>query len=126
MMEPQYFSYDAIATAIVILLGFFGALITVDKVMDIVKKWKKPKKDEGRALAAQQAKCAKMFSADNERMGKMEERLEALQREMETRKEGERVLIAGVRELLEHELHNGNGKAMKDASDDLFNYLNRK
>ena len=118
--------YDALAVTVVVLLAVFAAIITVDKVVDIVKKWCKPKSHHVHDIAAQHEKCAKMFRADDERMRKIETQIDTLRSEMDKRKEGERVLIAGVRELLEHELHNGNGAAMKDASDDLFNYLNKK
>lgn len=122
----SFLPYDAIATAFVVILGLFGVIITVDKVADVIKKWCKPKTKQAQDIAAQQEKCARMFRNDDERMRKIEDRMDQLRSEMEQRKEGERVLIAGVRELLEHELHNGNGAAMKDASDDLFNYLNKK
>ncbi len=118
--------YEALAVAFAVLIGLCGVVITVDKVIDIVKKHKRPREQDATDLKAQQEKCARMFRNDDERMGKLERQLDDLRKEMERRKEGERVLIAGVRELLEHELHNGNGAAMKDASDDLFNYLNRK
>lgn len=122
----SYLPYDALAVTVVVLLGAFAAIITIDKVVDVFKKWCKPKEKQAQDIAAQQEKCAKMFRNDDERMRKIEGQMEQLRSEMEQRKEGERVLIAGVRELLEHELHNGNGAAMKDASDDLFNYLNKK
>ena len=118
--------YDAVATAFVVILGLFGVIITVDKVADVIKKWFSHKEKPVQDIAAQHEKCAKMFRADDERMRKIETEINILRNEMDKRKEGERVLIAGVRELLEHELHNGNGAAMKDASDDLFNYLNKK
>lgn len=121
-----YLPYDALAIFFVVLLGIFGTIITVDKVVDVIRKWRKPATQQAVNLAAQQEKCARMFRNDDERLGKLEAQMTALRKEMEQRKEGERVLIAGVRELLEHELHNGNGTAMKDASDDLFNYLNKK
>lgn len=124
--QVQILPYEMLASFVVVLFILFGAVLTIDKVLDVIRKWRKPKEAKGKALADQQAKCAKMFRADDERMNKMEAQLTAMRQEMEQRKEGERVIIAGVRELLEHELHNGNGKAMKEASDDLFSYLNRK
>lgn len=122
----QILPYEALATAFAVLVMLCGVIITLDKVWEIAKKHRKPREQGALDLRAQQEKCAKMFRADDERIGKIERELGILRAEMEQRKEGERVLIAGVRELLEHELHNGNGQAMKEASDDLFSYLNRK
>jgi len=102
-------SPDQIWTAIIVVLAIFAAIITVDKVIDIVKKWRSPGTD-----------IMKKLGVDKERLDHHETAITDLQ-------ESQRVLCSGVLALLDHELHNGNAEEMQKARDDIMDHLqNRK
>lgn len=88
-----------------VLLAIFAAIVTVDKVIDIFKKWRMPTTDTARKLAN-----------DKDRLDGHDEAIRDLQ-------ESTQVLCNGILALLDHELHNGNTDQMQDARDDLMNYL---
>lgn len=88
-----------------VILAVFAAIITIDKVIDIMKKWKAPSTDTYKKLAN-----------DKIRLDDHSESIAELQ-------ESTRVLCNGVIALLDHELHNGNTDQMQDARDDLMDYL---
>ena len=88
-----------------VILAVFAAIITIDKVIDIMKKWKVPSTDTYEKLAN-----------DKIRLDDHSESIAELQ-------ESTRVLCNGVIALLDHELHNGNTDQMQDARDDLMDYL---
>ena len=44
-------SPDQLNTTIYVLLALFGTIVTVDKVIDIVKKWRSPSTETERKLA---------------------------------------------------------------------------
>ena len=93
-----------INTATVVLI-IFGGIITIDKVIDIVRKWRSPTVDTARKLAN-----------DNQRLDEHEKALKDLQA-------SQAVLCSGILALLDHELHNGNTDQLQSARDDIMRYL---
>ena len=95
------------STAAVVLV-IFGAIITVDKVLDIFKKWKAPTSDLAQKLATDKA------------------RLDSHDKSITDLQESQQVLCGGIMALLDHQLHNGNNDQMQSARDDIMKYLQRK
>ena len=104
-----------LSTTIYVLLAIFGGIITVDKVLDIVKKWRAPSSDVYTKL-----------SNDKQRLDEHEQQLQALKAEQLAQKENSRVQCAALLALLDHELHNGNADQMQAARDDLVKWLTNK
>ena len=98
-------SPDQLNTTIYVLLALFGTIVTVDKVIDIVKKWRSPSTETERKLAT-----------DKRRLDEHEEAIKDLQKSSQ-------VLCTGVLALLDHELHNGNTEQIEKARDGIMNYL---
>lgn len=96
---------DQLMTTVAVLLAVFAMIVTVDKVIDIVKKWHKPSADTAEKLAN-----------DKKRLDDHEESIKDLQ-------ESNKVLCAGIMALLDHELHNGNTDQMQKARDGIMSYL---
>ena len=103
---------EQLLTTVYVLLAIFAAIITVDKAIDIIKKWRAPSTD-----------TAKKLQTDKERLDKHESDLERQQKEIDLLKESGRVQAAALMALLDHELHNGNAEQMQSAHDGLMAYL---
>ena len=99
---------DQLMTTAYVLLAVFAAIVTVDKVIDIFKKWRSPSADTAKKLATDKA------------------RLDEHERSIDDLREGQQVLCSGILALLDHELHNGNSDQMQDARDGIMNYLSGK
>ena len=99
---------DQLMTTVSVLLAVFAAIVTVDKVIDIFKKWKAPATDTERKLAN-----------DKNRLDDHDKAIKDLQ-------ESQQVLCTGILALLDHELHNGNGEQMQKARDGIMTYLSGK
>lgn len=102
------FTPDQLAITVAVLLAVFAAIITVDKFLDVIKKWKAPGDDTRKKL-------------ENDK-----DRLDAHDRSITDLQTSNHVLCNGVVALLDHELHNGNSKQMQDARDDIMKYLTNK
>lgn len=96
---------DQLMTTVYVVLAVFAAIVTVDKVLDIVKKWRMPTTD-----------TAKKLANDKRQLDEHEIAIKDLQ-------ESTQVLCTGILALLDHELHNGNTDQMQGARDDLMHYL---
>lgn len=96
---------DQLMTTGTVVLAIFAAIITIDKVIDIVRKWRTPTTD-----------TAKKLATDKERLDQHEKAIRDLE-------QSQQVLCSGLLALLDHELHNGNGDEMKKARDNIMNYL---
>lgn len=94
-----------IQTTLYVLLVLFGALLTVDKVIDVFKKWRTPSED-----------TAKKLARDKERLDDHEGAIGMLQ-------ESSKLQMEALLALLDHELHNGNAQQMEQARQGLVNYL---
>ena len=98
---------DQLSSTITVLLAVFAGIVTVDKVIDIIRKWRFPSTD-----------TAKKLANDKARLDEHEDAIEALQ-------ESNQVLCGGVLALLDHELHNGNADQMEKARNNIMEYLQR-
>lgn len=96
---------DQLMNTVVVLLAIFAAIVTVDKVIDIIKKWRSPSTD-----------TMKKLENDKQRLDEHDDAIRALQ-------ESSRVQLGALMALLDHELHNGNGDQMQKARDDINAYL---
>lgn len=97
-----------VSTTVYVLFILFGGAITLDKVIDIFKKWRAPSTD-----------TAKKLDTDKRRLDEHEEQIAAL-------KESNHLQSAALMALLDHELHNGNTDQMQKARDDIMHYLQSK
>ena len=98
---------DQFMSAIVVLLAIFAAIATVDKVIDIVRKWRTPT-----------AETTKMLANDKRRLDDHEEAIENL-------RESIPVICSTLLALLDHELHNGNTDQMEMARNEMMAYLSK-
>lgn len=108
-----------LSTTLMVVVALLGLYLLVCNAVDATRKLRKPKEQRGETLAEHQAECSRRFDRDFSRLGALETR-------MAQQEETSKVLCAGLRALLEHELHNGNADEMRKASDDLFHHLNRR
>ena len=104
----QDISPEELLRAAYVVLAILAAIVTIDKVIDIIKKWKAPTTD-----------TAKKLALDKQRLDDHDEEIKGL-------KEGQQVLCSGLLALLDHELHNGNTDQMQKARDDIMTYLQGK
>lgn len=98
-------TYDQLVTTVSVILAILAAIITVDKVVDIIKKWRAPSTDTERKLA-------------NDKR-----RIDALEDDSGKTKDCLELLMNGVCALLDHELHNGNAAQMQKSRDGIDKYL---
>lgn len=96
---------DQLSTAFTVLFAIFAAIVTVDKVIDIIRKWRFPS-----------TATAKKLANDKVRLDSHDDAIKAL-------KDSNRVLCNGVMALLDHELHNGNADQMQRARDGILEHL---
>ena len=99
---------DQLMTTVSVLLAIFAAIVTVDKVFDIVKKWRSPS-----------VAVIKQLNDMQRRQDEDEKAIKGLQ-------EGQQALCSGIMALLDHELHNGNTEQMQNARDGIMSYLQGK
>lgn len=95
-------------TFLIVLAAICSGVIALDKIMDIIKKWKAPTETTARKL-----------ETDKRRL---DEHDEAIKKQQESSK----VVMMGVLALLDHELHNGNADQMQQARDNIMIYLTEK
>lgn len=98
-------SPDQLMTTAYVLLAIFAAIVTVDKVIDIFKKWRAPSTDTATKLAH-----------DKVRLDDHDAAIKDLQQSTQ-------VICAGILALLDHELHNGNTDQIQKSRDELMHYL---
>ena len=96
---------DQLMNTVVVLLAIFAAIVTVDKVIDIIKKWRSPTTD-----------VAKKLDSDKKRLDEHDESIRKLQ-------EGSKVQLTALQAMLDHEIHNGNTEQMQKARDEINRYL---
>ena len=118
-MQPEtitYMPYEALATAVVVVLALCGVIITIGKTADVVRGWKKPKAQEDQALRLRQAECDRHFSADLQR-------IKALEVATAKQQETDRVVLTALRAILSHEINGNSIDRMKEAYDALDKML---
>lgn len=103
---------DLILSAIGVLLAFAAAIVGVDKLLDVIKKWRKPRERIDLTLD----QCLIDLDAQKARANAQEEEIKVL-------RSGLIVTCKGVKALIEHELHNGNKDDMETASGDIDDWL---
>ncbi len=118
-VDLGFLSAPNMASFLTVLVGLAGLYILVCQVVESTRKLTKNRKQQENSFDSRVSECDRRFKADLSAIRDLEKRTTALE-------EGQRVQCAGVHALLEHELHNGNAEEMKDASKELFDYLNKK
>ena len=98
---------DELMHAVVVVLAIFAAIVTVDKFIDIIRKWRTPTTDTARKLAN-----------DKQRLDEHDEAIVNL-------RESNQVICSALLALLDHELHNGNPAQMEKARNDMMAYLSK-
>lgn len=106
----SYLPYEALAVTFVVLMALCGVIITVDKVLEIIHKRRKPKQSEQDALKEKQLECKKLFDADLKR-------IEALEKAQKKQEETDRVMLTALRAILSHEINGNSIERMKEAND---------
>lgn len=109
-------TFDALQTAVLVLLALCGAIVTIGKAVETIKKWRNPQMQKDNAQTADIKKCMEKLDNDKRRLDKHA-------RDIEDLREGQKYLCMGVQALLGHELHNGNTDEMKAASDGIKSWL---
>ena len=106
-MDLSKVSPDQLYTAVIVILAVFAAIITVDKVIDIIKKWRAPTTD-----------TEKKLQNDKKRLDDHEEAITDL-------RESQQVICSALLAILDHGIHNGDTDQMKQARDELTAYLSK-
>lgn len=103
----EHISPDQLMSAVVVVLAIFAAIVTVDKFIDIIRKWRTPTTD-----------TAKKLANDKQRLDEHDEAIENL-------RESNQVICSALLALLDHELHNGNQDQMEKARNEMMVYLSK-
>lgn len=103
----EHISPDQLMSAVVVVLAIFAAIVTVDKFIDIIRKWRTPTTD-----------TAKKLANDKQRLDEHDEAIENL-------RESNQVICSALLALLDHELHNGNQDQMEKARNKMMAYLSK-
>jgi len=103
----EHISPDQLMSAVVVVLAIFAAIVTVDKFIDIIRKWRTPTTD-----------TAKKLANDKQRLDEHDEAIENL-------RESNQVICSALLALLDHELHNGNQDQMEKARNEMMAYLSK-
>ena len=106
-MDLSKVTPDQLYTTVIVLLAIFAAIITVDKVIDIIKKWRAPTTDTEKKLAN-----------DKVRLDEHEEAIKDL-------RDSQQVICSALLAILDHGIHNGNTDQMIEARDEMVAYLSK-
>ena len=101
----EHLTPEQVMDTAAVLLTMFAAIVTLDKVREIIKKWKSPSLDVSKKLARDR------------------ERLDEHEKEINTLRDSGRVQCAALLALLDHEPHNGNSDQMERAKENINRYL---
>jgi archaellum component FlaC len=121
-----------------VLLGLCAIVVLVYKVVEIMRKEHERKelkaKKGGKDLTDEIAdkvieklndrltKIEEKLGKDKDRLDNHENTIKSINNSLEAIKEGMEVSCNAIAEVLDHELHNGNGEQMQRASDELRKY----
>lgn len=103
----QDISPEELLRAAYVVLAILAAIVTIDKVIDIIKKWRAPGTDTEKKLAN-----------DKKRLDEHDEAISDL-------RDSNQVICSALLAILDHELHNGNGDQMQKARDEMMAYLSK-
>lgn len=111
--------FDAAAWegAVVLLCAAAAGFLLVCKVIDAVKKLRRPKGDQPREGVLPE--CDRKFDSDHRMLTRHD-------REINEIRDALQVLCSGQWALLEHALHNGNADQLQEASGGLRKYLEKR
>lgn len=109
-------TFDALKTAVVVLVAICGVIATVGKAADVVRAVIRRKAQKDEKQSAEIGENGKKLDKDKKRLDEHERAIEGL-------KCGQVHLCEGVQALLDHALHNGNSAQMQKASDNLDEWL---
>lgn len=115
---------DNITAFLLVLVALAGLFILFANVVESFRKLHKPKEKQGADLALRITECDRKFANDLAAIRGLQTEIDGIKKSIASQGECNRMLIGGVHALLEHELHNGNATEMRDASKDMFDYLN--
>lgn len=99
---------EAILHTGTLILAMCGVIATIGKAADYIRSWRKPSEN-----------IAKQVKTNTGVISAMEDEVKSLH-------DGQRVLCNGVVALLEHALHNGNSEEMERASSKIHEWLQEK
>lgn len=109
-------TFEGVVAAVGVVIAFCGLLVTITKTVDAVRSWRAPQEkrdaEQGEAIAKNKEKLRNDMA-----------RLDEHDRAIDGLCAGQTHLCAGVRALLDHELHNGNADQMKAASEAINAWL---
>ena len=103
----QNISPEELLNTVYVVLAILAAIVTIDKVIDIIKKWRAPTTDTEKKLAN-----------DKKRLDEHDEAIKDL-------RESNQVICSALLAILDHGLHNGNGDQMQKARDEMMAYLSK-
>lgn len=109
-------TFEGIAAAVGVVIAFCGLLVTITKTVDAVRSWRAPQEKRDAEQGAAIAKNKEKLRNDMERLDEHDRAIDGLFA-------GQKHLCAGVRALLDHELHNGNADQMRAASEAINDWL---
>lgn len=111
-MDQSNITPELALAAIGVLLAFAAAVVGIDKFLDVLKKWRKPREQTNQTLA----QCMIDLDAQRARADEQAEKIKVLG-------DGLIATCKGVKALIEHELHNGNKAEMETASGAIDDWL---
>ena len=103
----EHITPDELMRTVVVVLAIFAAIVTIDKVIDTVKKWRTPTTD-----------TAKKLANDKQRLDEHDEAINDL-------RASNQVICSALLAILDHGLHNGNADQMQKARDGMMEYLSK-
>lgn len=106
-MDLSKVSPEQLLSAAVVVIALLAAIITIDKFVDIVKKWRAPTTNTEKKLA-------------NDKM-----RLDAHEESINDLREGQQEICTALLAILDHGIHNGNTDQMQKARDGMMAYLSK-
>ena len=105
--DMEHITPEELMRTVVIILSIFAAIVTIDKVIDIIKKWRTPTTD-----------TAKKLANDKQRLDEHDDAINDL-------REGNQVICSALIAILDHGIHNGSTDQMQKARDDMMRYLSK-
>lgn len=108
----QIVTPDLILKTIGVLLAFATAVVSIDKLVEVIKKWRTPHEKADQTLA----KCQIDLKSQKAIANIQAEEINAL-------RAGLIVTCQGVKALIEHALHNGNKDEMEIASNAIDKWI---
>lgn len=109
-------TFEALKTAVVVLVAICGVIATVGKAADVVRAVNRRKTQKDERQSADINENGKKLDKDKKRLDEHERAIDGLRC-------GQVHLCEGVQALLDHALHNGNSAQMQTASDKLDEWL---